>query len=294
MNVIHLLQNILQHPLNRNAKLKAMRRFVNWQFASYFFPHPVVYPFIEDSILVVQKGMTGATGNIYNGLHEHAEMLFLLHFLREGERFVDVGANIGSYTILAAVNAKANVTAFEPVPKTFSYLKRNVATNHVIERVHLHNNAVGAEQKILTFTAGLDAANHVLANGSGKSGDVCEVECVRLDDVITTPPILIKVDVEGFETEVINGGMKTFSSPELKAIIIELNGSGTRYGYNEKQIHETLQSLGFKPYIYEPFTRQLTETTTWGTHNTIYLHDIRFVQSRVQEARKVKVNDQSI
>jgi hypothetical protein len=49
------------------------------------------------------SGMTGATGNLYVGLHEFEEMAFLLHFLRPGDLFADVGANVGSYTILAAV-----------------------------------------------------------------------------------------------------------------------------------------------------------------------------------------------
>lgn len=83
MNVIHLSQNILQHPLNRNAKMKTMRRFLNWQFASYI-----------DSFLFLQKGTTCATGRTCKGLQEHAEMFFLPHFLKEGERIAYVGADI--------------------------------------------------------------------------------------------------------------------------------------------------------------------------------------------------------
>ena len=45
--------------------------------------------------------MTGATGNIYCGLYEFLDMAFLLHFLRNGDLFGDIGSNIGSYTVLA-------------------------------------------------------------------------------------------------------------------------------------------------------------------------------------------------
>lgn len=53
--------------------------------------------------------MTGATGNIYVGLHEFEDMAFLLHVLRRTDLFVDVGANIGSYTILAGGAAGAKL-----------------------------------------------------------------------------------------------------------------------------------------------------------------------------------------
>ena len=62
---------------------------------------PVVVNYINDSRLLVQTGMTGATGNIYTGLHEFEDMGFALHFLQEGDYFIDLGVNVGSYTVLA-------------------------------------------------------------------------------------------------------------------------------------------------------------------------------------------------
>jgi hypothetical protein len=63
---------------------------------------PVVVPFVGDTRLLVARGMRGATGNVYVGLHEFEEMAFALHALRPSSRFIDVGANVGSYTVLAA------------------------------------------------------------------------------------------------------------------------------------------------------------------------------------------------
>jgi hypothetical protein len=56
------------------------------------------------------------TGNLYAGLHEFSEMGFLLHLLRQNDLFVDVGANLGSYTVLASAVCQARNIAFEPVP----------------------------------------------------------------------------------------------------------------------------------------------------------------------------------
>jgi hypothetical protein len=62
----------------------------------------LVVPFIEDTTLIFKGGMDGRRADIAVGLFEFEEMAFVLHALREEELFVDVGANIGIYTVLAA------------------------------------------------------------------------------------------------------------------------------------------------------------------------------------------------
>ena len=89
----------------------------------------------------------GATGNIYAGLHEFADMAFTLHFLRPDDLFLDVGANIGSYTLLASGVCKARTISFEPDP----------ARTVVLEQA-----AVGGEGGEVEFTIGRDTGNHVI------------------------------------------------------------------------------------------------------------------------------------
>jgi hypothetical protein len=111
----------------------------------------------------------------------------------------------------------------------------------------------------------------------------------RLDEILPQVPTLLKIDVEGFETEVIKGAERLLSSPDLKAIIIELNGSGYRYGYDEALVHQHLLDCGFQPYLYTPQVRNLQEISHFGTHNTIYCRDLDWVQKRISNAAKVKV-----
>ena len=100
--------------------------------------------------------MSGATGNLYCGLHEFYDMAFLLHFLRKEDLFVDVGANIGSYTILASAHIGASVISIEPVRKTFDHLATNVLLNNVYGKVELVNSAVGSKNGVIEFTSELD------------------------------------------------------------------------------------------------------------------------------------------
>lgn len=239
--------------------------------------------------------MTGATGNLYFGLHEFSDMAFVLHALRPGDVFVDAGANVGVYTVLASAHVGATSYSFEPDSVTFGHLKNNIVINHISQSVQAHNMALGREQGTLQFTKGLDTVNHVVKTDAISTSDGIGSQSVHVMtlDSLHLPalerPIIIKIDVEGFETEVIHGAKNLLTHPQPLAIIIELNGSGGRYGYREEDIHQTLLQYGYRPYVYDPFRRALNEINTFGHYNTIYIRHIALVQERCLEAEKVEV-----
>jgi len=234
------------------------------------------------------KGLSGATGNLYCGLMEYSDMGFLLHFLRSDDLFVDIGANIGVYTILASAEVKANTISIEPIPSTFKSLVDNININNLQDKVQVMNIGLGGNVGKLNFTKSLDCINHVaLPNDL----DTIEVSIYPLDAILpeAITPILIKIDVEGFETEVLKGAEKTLSNDDLKVIIIELNGSGKRYDFDDTTIHDKLLSYGFKPYSYNPKIKRLLALDTYTSHNTIYLRDIQFVENRIEFSRSIKI-----
>lgn len=293
MNILTILKFITSHPLNKNNKTKAVFRFIKWQLSTMLNPHPVIYPFTEKAKLIIQKGMSGATGNLYCGLHEFNDMAFLLHLLRKEDCFVDIGANIGSYTTLASGHVGAKTFSIEPVPLTFSHLVDNIAINQIKEKVIAFNVALGSKKGSIDFTTSFDTMNHVANKDEPNS---IKVPVEMLDDILDDQdtPILLKIDVEGFEKEVFMGGTRTLQKSGLKAIIIELNGSGLRYGYDEREIHNTLINLNFKPYQYDPQERLLTNINSFDTQNTIYVRDLNFVQQRLKTAAKIKILDTQI
>jgi len=136
--------------------------------------------------------------------------------------------------------------------------------------------------------------NHVALEGEKNT---IEVPVVTLDKVLGEGecPFLLKIDVEGFETEVINGAMATLARPELKAIIMEIKGTGARYGYDEQQLHDRLVSFGFSPYRYDGFVRQLTPLDNYkGDHNTIYLREPETIRARIAAAPYVNIHGVNI
>ncbi|XZF14158.1 FkbM family methyltransferase [Chitinophagaceae bacterium MMS25-I14] len=287
MSLFSSLQFILKHPLNRDRKMAALIRFTAWQIRCRVTSKPYVHRFTGHSRLLIRKGMRGATGNLYCGLHEYHDMGFVLHFLRPEDLFADIGANVGSYTVLASAEAGADTIAFEPLPGTFSFLQQNISLNNIGRRVTAMQVALGASAGTVHFTTDLDTVNHVAVKGEMHT---VEVPADTLDHMLGgRKPVLIKIDVEGYETEVLKGAADVLSQQELKAIIIELNGSGERYGYDERKIHQMLLQLGFAPYTYDPEARLLTLLKEPGPFNTIYIRDLAFVQDRVQTAERVSV-----
>jgi len=103
----------------------------------------------------------------------------------------------------------------------------------------------------------MDAVNHVLAHGE-QSDSAINVKVTALDEVLSgKSPVLIKIDVEGYENSVLEGAIETLKKKTLYAVIMELNGQGSRYGFDESRILQMMFDSGFQTYSYNPFDRIL-------------------------------------
>ncbi|GCD76952.1 hypothetical protein JCM31826_04340 [Thermaurantimonas aggregans] len=101
----------------------------------------------------------------------------------------------------------------------------NVLINKIQDKVKALNIGLSSSKGLLKFTQELDAVDHLVTENETNTIDV---EINSLDSILITEqfPVLIKIDVEGFETEVLNGATITLADKTLKVTIIELKGSG--------------------------------------------------------------------
>lgn len=255
-----------------------------------------IVPWINRTKFLAGLGETGLTGNIYCGLHEFEDMSFVLHFLRDTDTFVDIGANAGSYTVLAAGVVGSQVVSVEPVPSVYQRLLDNIHLNRLEHKVTCLNIGVGAKEEDLNFSADQDTMNHVLAECEALQ-DQINVHMRPLDSIMPAEgAALIKIDVEGYETSVADGASRILSSGTTRAVIMELNGSGARYGFDEGDLHIRMTEFGFAPWRYSPFEREITriQGVNDSGGNTIYIKDPSFVRQRLKSAAKFRVFDQEI
>ncbi|MDH4393957.1 MAG: FkbM family methyltransferase [Aquabacterium sp.] len=291
MSLFQVLKFITDHPVNRDQKIKAVMRFVKWQISSRLAPGAIACDWINGAKFLARTGETGLTGNIYAGLHEFPDMGFLLHCLRPEDTFVDIGANVGSYSILAGSVVGAKGHAFEPVPSTYQKLVDNIQLNAMGNRVQALNLGLADAEGQIRFTSDLDTVNHALAKGEISTNTIA-VKVTTLDQaMVGIQPNLIKIDVEGYETPVLAGAAQTLRDSSLRAVIMELNGSGNRYGYDESKLLTLMMEAGFKTFTYEPFSRALKSLSGRNQleGNTLFIRDEVWVRERLAHAQKFKV-----
>lgn len=256
----------------------------SWQLRSRL-QREVIIPWIADQKLIVRRGMKGATGNIYVGLHEFTDMMFLLHFLRRGDLFLDIGANVGTYTVLASGVCKADTRAFEPDPSALAALKRNVEINNLQALVTVHGVALGASDRDVAFTVGHDAGNRIV---SARDDRQCRiVQQKQLDSFVRdSKPTVAKLDVEGYEEEVLRGGLTLLANESFAAIELETVTPASE---------EILSNHHFQRAFYDPF-RRLLSTAPVGhpSSNALFIKDFGFVDKRIQFSPKVRVLDSLI
>lgn len=278
------LRAIWLHPLNRGRKFRGIARWASWQLTSRLSGKPRVVPFWGPAKLWARAGETGITGNIYYGLAEYEDMAFAIHLLDPSDLFVDVGANAGTYSVLAGRVSGARVIAFEPIAETADRFDANMRLNQIAESTVLHRTGVGAALGVLRFTADRDTINHVIDSAN----DGIEVQVETLDNILANEsPTLIKVDVEGYEPDVLAGANKTLLKKSLLALIIEINDSFRAYGHNISDILDPIEAAGFKPYAYDPVDRQLIalQRQNQASGNTIFVRDYERVLEKLGSSK---------
>jgi FkbM family methyltransferase len=217
-SLINLARFFASHPLTRDVPVRAWGRFIEWQIKSRL-QDEVIVQWIGGQRLAVRNGLTGAPGNIYTGLHEFTDMMLPLHFLRKNDLFLDIGANVGTYAVLASGVCGANTWAFEPDPDTIRHLKRNIEINGLYELIRVHDLALGDSEGEVQFTIGLDTTNRVASN---QDRHTRAVRLQSLDTLIgDNRPIMIKMDVEAYEEKVLLGAQRVLANHALQVIELE-------------------------------------------------------------------------
>jgi FkbM family methyltransferase len=282
------LQEITSHPLNRTHKARAALRYLRWILGRRLL-NDVEYTIAlrPDARVVVSRREKYATLAYCCGLYDFEDMCFLLHLVRPGEVVGDFGANVGVYSALAS-SAGATVLAVEPVPDTYVRLQRTLQLNRSCGLGV--NCGLGEREGTLRFTTNRGGRNRVSAS-DGPNTTAVTVRTV--DDLVTETglrPLLLKVDVEGFELPVFRGAANSLQD-SVRAIIVELNGAGREYGFSNEQVHQLLLGHGFQTYKYEPFSRDLRPSSGINTSsfNTLYVRQthVDWVRTRVRSASPI-------
>lgn len=196
-------------------------------------------------------------GDMYYGVgFEQDELDLVKRFVDFGDVFIDVGANIGVYTLVASrlVGENGQVHAFEPLSAAYGLLQENVKLNRA-ENVRLNRVAVGDTVGEVDLYVNAQAA----LTGLGKTNrglllDVQKVPIWTLDDYSRRFGIqsidFLKIDVEGFEGHVLRGAEKLIANSPNLIIMSELaNKNFVPLGFSVKDVVKWMRDIGFEVWM---------------------------------------------
>jgi FkbM family methyltransferase len=202
------------------------------------------------------------------GSYEPEVSLFLMRVLRDGDLFVDIGAHVGYFSILAAklVGEKGQVLSFEPEDINFVHLQSNVALNDLYN-ITLFKRPVAEKIEMRSFYINSDGdGGHALwdpglfpgnerskAKSQPRNVETITLDAVLSDKVAKKLPKIIKIDTEGAEKTVLEGGRDMLEKGRIPFVICELHEFGLReMGASQDELRSFMRNYGYETYLLPP------------------------------------------
>lgn len=231
---------IVTHPANEGRRGRQLARAARFQSMSRL-GRPTIARLGPTARMTIPRHANSASKVVYANPPDYAEMVAWRRIIRPGDVFIDVGANVGSYSLWAADHG-ARVLAFEPHPVTAGHLRANVVMNDF--PITVYEAALGETAGTLALTGDLESRNHLDFTDSAGS---ISVAVLTLDEVVDDrDELLMKIDVEGAEELVLRGARQALTDRRIRVLQLEWNSlSDALLGRSRAQLTELLQSFGY-------------------------------------------------
>ena len=183
--------------------------------------------------------------------------------IKDGDIVVDIGANIGYFTLLMAklVGINGKIISFEPEPSNFTLLNKNVIINNY-QNVTLEKKGISDYNGRCKFFLSTDAPGMHSLHKIDSKGEEINIDVIKLDEYFNTTGLidkisLIKIDVEGAELQVLNGMKTILKNKKLKLLIEFIPKHLEKHGTNPDDILKILEKNNFKIYHINEKTKKL-------------------------------------
>jgi FkbM family methyltransferase len=283
---------IWTHPASRGRQFRSVLRFLGWQVSKRTLRSARIIDFHGMKLKCYPDSISTSAALYFNGLSDYWEMRFLLEYLRPGDHFLDVGANAGVYSLLAAtcVGNFGSIDAFEPMEDMARRIEEQARLNE-LKNINVHRLAVSHENGLVEFGfSASDAMRHIRrANESDPNG--VRLQSIRLDDFQPEKQYAIgKMDIEGAEPLALTGSVLRMQRGNPPVWLLELAGYSTLYGISSEEVIALLEGAGYKCGIFEPECRRIVYTDRpWqlGVKNVLAISTAHrdFVEGRIIGAR---------
>ena len=235
------LRVVFTHPSNQGVVARQLASLCRFEFNAAR-GRPTVVPFAGHSRVSASKGGNSSSRAAFARLPDWPEMRVWQEWLGEGDVFVDVGANVGLYSIVAA-ELGCHVIAVEPAPDMASLLRSNVVLNG-LDLIEVREVALMAHAGFVHL-AGADPNRRSAKPAVGRDQE--SLPALTLDDLLGSAPIAgLKIDVEGNERLVLQGADNLLSDGRVKLVQLEWNSTcEVALGEGRSSVASLLTDQGF-------------------------------------------------
>jgi FkbM family methyltransferase len=203
---------------------------------------------------------------------EWDELRYLQRKLQPGDVFIDVGANLGLWTLVAAnsVGPSGRVFSFEPNPTTFERLSENIRLNGRASSVEAFPKAVSAGEHVVSF---LCQRHHNLSaiSSAGEGPDTKKVPTLALDCLLTNEWVAsrlagVKLDTEGHELEALEGA-RGLIEKRRPWLVVEFNTTLLASdALRDWPVYRFLAEKGYRPFVYDKHGQEARLSATFRLH----------------------------
>jgi FkbM family methyltransferase len=279
---------IARHPANKRGRVAAERRAMTWHWRTRAGADVEAIVTVDGRTrMVVRPHQFSAVWTIYDGVHEWEELQFCLRYLRPGDHFVDVGANVGVFSTLVGTRIPdMRITAVEPFPPVREDLLANLALNDLT--VTVVDAAVSDVAGAATFQVlGRDVLNRLAPDAALDVVDEVRhitVPVTTLDELLADAPspALIKIDVEGSELRAMQGARRLLSDPvRAPVLLFEQAGHGATFGITPAEVRRFLHDVGYRIHLLDGHLTPWHSDDLPPTLNVVACRDVAAVRARL-------------
>lgn len=283
MSYLHLVHKIKSYLIDRRPKgFGKILKLIDWIFFQklpegeillktlYGFP-PYINPRFDKGI----EKKIYLTGSYEKGLLHLIDVL-----IGPEDIVVDAGANIGLISIFCGqkVGKHGLVLAFEPHPETAAILRRNIELNH-LNQVKVFEQALGSEKGTAKIYSNLHINRGAASMVDFQEGSSSfEIQVDVLDQVLLRNKLhkvnLLKVDVEGFEMEVLKGAKELLASEDGPILVVECSITRQNYHYSMSDLYSLLtEKYGYAIFRFEISKEKISRLKAVNSVDDLPKHD---------------------
>ena len=241
------------------------------------------------SWVILDVGDWACRQHYIKGIYREQDVPTLIRsYLREGDTFIDVGANRGVHTLCAArqVGRSGRVYAFEPLPAAYKVLEAHLTAN-MLDNTVAYNGGLGDEPATLQLNIlSDDHSGTCTFRDDATTVSGVSVPVWRLADLLGDMPIkgrcLVKIDTEGFDHRVIKGMGPLLDRPDI-AVWCEVTDEWLRRtGSSAQELFDDMERRGFGAYksslTFKSLTEQILDLSLLTAPLSAFQYDVLFAR----------------